>query len=481
MLGTLSKPSVHAWLDPRLVPPRSPGLLRRLLAKPLGRTGATSGRTSPALRRGRAHLANLAALFATSLAGVSAGRKAYKGAGRSFQRHLRLAALPRPSVTDPLRSIESAKRYFGLGNKVVEQLGPARAEDLERELADNFEFVAPYVGPLPKAALIAATTGLDLGEGLPDFNARYHGFRVDPINPRRVWCQMRVVATHTGVLRFAGITAEPKDPPERTESPPEAVSITFNEAGQVREITTGYPLDRRCGTTGGLGGLFGILEGVGCPLPPFLTRTVGELLPPALRQSGAGEPEEQVTLPVLTSVDALPEDELLKLTEQLIAAQLGVQDPSLLSDSFSFTGPVPGVLRKADFLEAKSSIDLLGAFPDLDHQYRDLRTCPFDVNRVWFTSSPSGTHKAALRVGGQVLAPTGKQWRSPPVCGSMQFDRHGKCIAMTGDYPMDRRMGNTKGLPGLMGLLEALGSPSPWAWTCRTPTQLWSSLIGGSV
>ena len=175
------------------------------------------------------------------------------------------------------RSTRSGAAYLALGNNVPQQLGPTRAADLERELHDDFEFVAPLVGPLDKKALIAATTGLDLGEGLPDFDARYHDFRLDADDPSRVWCMMRVVGTHTGPLRFGSLDAAPKDPPRRAESPPEAVSLRFADDGRLIELTTGYVVDRRVGTTGGLGGLFGVLEGIGYSLPAPLTRTTGEL------------------------------------------------------------------------------------------------------------------------------------------------------------------------------------------------------------
>lgn len=33
------------------------------------------------------------------------------------------------------------------------------------------------------------------------------------------------------------------------------------------ELTVGYPIDRRVGNTGGLGGAFGFFYGVGRPLP----------------------------------------------------------------------------------------------------------------------------------------------------------------------------------------------------------------------
>ena len=70
-----------------------------------------------------------------------------------------------------------ARNYFSLGNVVKQQLGPTKEADLRRELSDDFEFVAPLVGPLNKDAIVAATTGLDLGAGLPDFDARYAWIR----------------------------------------------------------------------------------------------------------------------------------------------------------------------------------------------------------------------------------------------------------------------------------------------------------------
>ena len=68
------------------------------------------------------------------------------------------ASLGRPVSVDaemklptPVRNKEleaKARAYFALGNNVKQQLGPTRKEDLEAALADDFEFVAPLVGPL---------------------------------------------------------------------------------------------------------------------------------------------------------------------------------------------------------------------------------------------------------------------------------------------------------------------------------------------
>ena len=393
-------------------------------------------------------------------------------------------SLPRPV---PNAAVEAqARRYFSLGNKVKQQLGPTTAEDLQRELADDFEFVAPLVGPLARDAIIAATTGLDLGEALPDFDARYHDFRADPDDPHRVWCTMRVTATHTGVLSFGGVKAEPKSPPTVVESPPEAVSLRFDpETGKLRELTTGYPLDRRVGSTGGLGGLFGILEGLGYPLPTPLTRPAGIILAPLLKPLQLALPtasdDAAQPRPTATEAERLEEAELLQLADAVLAADFGSDDPSLLADRFEFCGPAVGPLPKQAFLGAWRSFGLQQGLPDLAWNFRDVSVCPYDVNRVWYTSQPTGTHTGTLRLGEAEHAATGKRWEAPPERGSLTFDGEGKCIAMTGGYVMDRRMGNTEGLGGIYGLCVALGLPTPTpAWLLRTPTQIWSRVTGGS-
>lgn len=284
-----------------------------------------------------------------------------------------------------------ARHYFSLGNTVKQQLGPTNAEDLEAELHPDFEFVAPLVGPLNKQAIIGATTGLDLGAGLPDFDARYHDFRADAADPNRIWCTMRVSGTHTGVLNFAGIKAEPKSPPTRVVSPPEAVSLRFDATtGQLRELTTGYPIDSRVGTTSGLGGLFGILEGLGYPLPTPLTRTSGEILRPVLRAVGAAPPAEastsvQASLS-LSDDDRLPEPQLLELASELIASGFGAQRPELLAEHFTLSGPYSqGYFEpqpKKAFLAASTGFaSVEAALPDLNYNYRDLRACQYDANR----------------------------------------------------------------------------------------------------
>ena len=397
-----------------------------------------------------------------------------------------LAPLPRPSTDSPL--IASAQRYFSLGNEVKQQLGPTNPEDLNKELADDFEFVAPLVGPLGKDAIISATAGLDLGAGLPDFDARYHDFRVDSDDQNRIWCTMRVQGTHTGTFTFAGVEAAPNTPPTTVHSPPEAVSLRFNAAGKVVELTTGYPLDRRAGSTGGLGGIFGILEGLGYSLPTPLTRPCGYLLAPLLKPFNLALPtaadddacaDPKLRPPQLSAEDRLEEATLLELAAALIAADHGAADPSLLSDdAFSFCGPIVGPLGKSAFLGAWGALSAgIGeGLPDLEWNYRDATVDPFDINRVWVTSNAVGTHTGTLRLFGATHEATGKRWLGAPERSSFTFDGNGRCVAITGGYVMDRRMGNTEGLGGVYGLCVALGLPTPTPrWLLKTPTQLFQS------
>ena len=90
----------------------------------------------------------------------------------------------------------------------------------------------------------------------------YHAFRVDPLEPSRVWYVARATGTNTG--SFAGSL-----PPSNkfVESPPQACSMCFNAAGECTQLTVGYVMDRQLGNTGGLGAVFGLLYAIGYPLP----------------------------------------------------------------------------------------------------------------------------------------------------------------------------------------------------------------------
>jgi hypothetical protein len=128
-------------------------------------------------------------------------------------------------------------------------------------IADDFEFVAAVVGPLPKDEYLAALKSFSLKDSF-ELTQNYYGFSVDPMQTNRVWFFTRQVAKH--IAPFMG--AKPEDTKENLELPPQLLHMDFNADGLVKEFGF-YTVDRRQGNTGGLGGAFGFFYGVGKPLP----------------------------------------------------------------------------------------------------------------------------------------------------------------------------------------------------------------------
>jgi len=129
--------------------------------------------------------------------------------------------------------------------------------------AEDFEFCAPYVGPLSKTKFLEAANGFQIYDSFPDFDNRYFNFNADPIEPGRVWFMTRLRATNDG----AGLFGKKEPSNKSVISPPQMYSFLINEQGLIRELTVGYPVDRRQGNTGGLGGMFGVFYGIGQALP----------------------------------------------------------------------------------------------------------------------------------------------------------------------------------------------------------------------
>jgi hypothetical protein len=130
-------------------------------------------------------------------------------------------------------------------------------------LSANFEYWGPTTGPLSKQEFIKADAAVNLDKGFPDMTREFYGFVVDPVNYNRVWYTARSRGTHTGPLPPVATTATGKV----VVSPPQACSLTFGEDGLITKFTDGYVMDRTEGNTGGLGGLYGVYNAIGKPLP----------------------------------------------------------------------------------------------------------------------------------------------------------------------------------------------------------------------
>ena len=126
-------------------------------------------------------------------------------------------------------------------------------------LADDFEFCAAVVGPIGKQDYLNALGSFKLEDAF-DISPNFFGMSVDPLQPNRVWFFNRVKGVHKGT--FMG--AEPTG--KEIVYPPQIQHMDFNKDGQLTEYGF-YTADRRQGNTGGLGGAFGFMYGVGKPLP----------------------------------------------------------------------------------------------------------------------------------------------------------------------------------------------------------------------
>lgn len=130
-------------------------------------------------------------------------------------------------------------------------------------LAEDFEFVAAVVGPIGRDEYLGALANFKLEESF-DITPNFYGFQVDPMQRNRVWFFNRQTAVHKAT--FLG--AEPKDDgsENQLDLPPQCYHIDFDEDLKMKEFGF-YTVDRRQGNTGGLGGAFAYMYGVGKPLP----------------------------------------------------------------------------------------------------------------------------------------------------------------------------------------------------------------------
>lgn len=61
-------------------------------------------------------------------------------------------------------------------------------------LAKDFQFSAPFVGPLPSEGFAKTMKTLSLDDVFPDMSPRIYHMRVDPLQPNRVWFTTRCVS-----------------------------------------------------------------------------------------------------------------------------------------------------------------------------------------------------------------------------------------------------------------------------------------------
>ena len=152
----------------------------------------------------------------------------------------------------------------------------------------------------------------------------------------------------------------------------------------------------------------------------------------------------------------IPPRELVGLTKNLIAADLGIKDPKLLSRDFQFCSPVVGPLKRRAFIAQWEQFRIDKAFQAQDNAW-GFHVDPREPNRCWWFTRVEAVHVGQLNIG-WVINPTGNtEIFSPPQANSALFDEAGRCYRLTTGYVMDKSVGNTGGLGALFGWLHALG------------------------
>ncbi|MEW5320308.1 MAG: hypothetical protein WDW38_011390 [Sanguina aurantia] len=168
---------------------------------------------------------------------------------------------------------------------------------------------------------------------------------------------------------------------------------------------------------------------------------------------------EVATLPGTPKDFAFSEEEMIEMAKKLFHVdESGVKNSDALAADFRFEFPIVS-LGKKEFIKAVSSFKIKDAFPDMEAHPYHWRVDPYEPHRVWFTCRTTGTHTGALKFFKSQYRPTGKLVLGAPECMSYTFNAAGKCTSYTGGYVMDRRVGNTKGLGAMFGILAAIGGP----------------------
>jgi len=132
-------------------------------------------------------------------------------------------------------------------------------------LAEDFQFLFPVVGPLTKEQFLDAFGKFKVRDAFPTSSANYWNFRVDPLEPNRIWFVSRGKYEHLGTLQFGPQGMPPTG--KKISLPPQVFSMSFDEGGKCYKLTGGYSVDRAVGDTMGLGGMFGIVTALGGKLP----------------------------------------------------------------------------------------------------------------------------------------------------------------------------------------------------------------------
>lgn len=332
-------------------------------------------------------------------------------------------------------------------------------------LSDSFVCSGPSFDAIDKKSYLLGLTAETavFQRAMPDFNLRPYSFSVDETQSDIVWFKIRPKGTLTGPFSYKGEVYLPNQ--KVVELPAQQLSVTIR-SGQVTRVTAGYSIDRFTGNTGGLAGSSGVLYSLGEAPSKF------SYLPPAVvvRQFFARTKKPVQRKPV--KISPFPVAVMTTLAKRVVETNFGASESSLLASDFQFAGPLVGPLGKEEFVGALKTFNLKSLLPDLESKSYCFEIDSYDPERVWAILRSTGTQTGDLVFAGKVLGPaTGNLYQSSPEAVSLSFNEQGLCYRVSAGYILDKEQGNTKGLGGIYGIFEAIGSPLPW-WESRAVSEL---------
>ena len=288
-------------------------------------------------------------------------------------------------------------------------------------------------------------------QAMPDFDLRPYGFMVDETRPDTVWFKIQPRGTLTGPFPYKGEVYAPSN--KVVELPIQQLSVTIR-GGKVARVTAGYIVDRQSGNTGGLAGPAGVLYVLGEKASTFSYLPVAVALGQMFGRNRKPPSRNARSSP-------FPESVMFSLAKRIVDTYFGVDEPSLLTTDFQFSGPLVGPLTKDQHLRQSNVAGVKAALPDLELDAYNFEIDAFDPQRVWLILKSSGTQTKALIQDDRVVkeapdAPAG--YESAPEAVSVSINEKGLCYRVTTGYVLDKEVGNTKGLGGSLGLLEAIGA-----------------------
>mmetsp|Transcript_42604 Transcript_42604/g.48411 ORF Transcript_42604/g.48411 Transcript_42604/m.48411 type:complete len:207 (-) Transcript_42604:179-799(-) len=130
--------------------------------------------------------------------------------------------------------------------ELIERAKEYVANPTPNDLADDFIFRGPVIGPLNKKDFVATLSSVGgpggITDAFPDLEVNQFGFSIDPTEPNRVWYFERPRGTFTETFNHP-IVGEIEPTGAAYVGPPEARSVVFDDNKKVRYQSVGYVVD----------------------------------------------------------------------------------------------------------------------------------------------------------------------------------------------------------------------------------------------